>query len=299
MFDRLYTLFIYLYHSHLKKDQYPAALKRWFKKQTGLELDLENPRTFSEKIQWLKLYDSTQQKADLSDKYLVREWVKEKIGEKYLVELYGVWDDPDDIDFDSLPESFVLKTNHSSSWNIIVKDKSSLNIKKTRRTLKRWLSLDYSFCCGLQLHYSLIKRRVIAERYLENKDGLDDYKFLCFNGKPYYIWKDVGRFGKQHYRTFYDLDWKLQDFRYQYPSLDESDNPPQCLSEMTELARILCQGFPHVRVDFYEVDGRVYFGEMTFTCCSGIDRFYPPQMDEVMGSYFELPGFCSQSFNRS
>lgn len=289
MLDRLDTLFTYLYHSHLKKEQYPGALKKWFKKKTGLELNLEDPRSFSEKIQWLKLYDSTPLKAELSDKYLVRDWVKERIGEKYLVELYGVWDNPEDIDFDALPDSFVLKTNHSSSWNIIVKDKSRLDRKAAVRKLKRWLSMDYTFCCGLQLHYSLIKRKVIAEKYLENTDGLDDYKFLCFGGEPKYIWKDVGRFGSQHYRTFYDLDWKMQDFRYQYPTLDQSDQPPECLEEMTGLARILSRDFPHVRVDFYEVDGRVYFGEMTFTCCSGVDRFYPQEMDDIMGSYFELP----------
>lgn len=289
MLDRIETLFTYIAHSHLKKEQYPEALKKWYKKKTGLELDLENPKTFSEKIQWLKIYDATEEKAMLSDKYAVREWVKEKIGEEYLVPIYGAWDSPDEIDFDALPDSFVLKTNHSSSWNIIVKDKSKLNIADAKRKLKRWLKMDYSFCCGLQVHYSLIKRKIIAEKYLENKDGLDDYKFVCFNGKPYYIWKDVGRFGKQHYRTFYDLDWKKQDFRYQYPDLDESDNPPKALKKMTELATVLCQGFPHVRVDFYDVDGVPYFGEMTFTCCSGIDRFYPEEMDLTMGSYFEIP----------
>jgi len=288
--DRLDTLFTYLYHKSLKKEDYPKALKKWFKKKTGEDLNLDAPRNFSEKIQWMKLYDSTQEKADLSDKYLVRDWVKERIGEKYLVPLYGAWDRADDIDFDALPDSFVLKTNHSSSWNIIVKDKSKLDVKQARRKLNRWMKMDYSFCCGLQIHYSLIKRKIIAEKYLENKDGLDDYKFLCFNGEPKYIWKDVGRFSGQHYRTFYDLDWKMQDFRYQYPTLDQSDEPPVCLKEMTELARTLSQGFPHVRVDFYEVDGRVYFGEMTFTCCSGIDRFYPREMDDIMGSYFELPG---------
>lgn len=289
MLDRLYTLFIYLYHKSLKPQQYPAALKKWFKAQTGEELDLENPKTFSEKIQWLKLYDSTKEKADLSDKYLVREWVKEKIGEEYLVPLLGVWSSFDEIDFDALPKQFVLKTNHSSSWNIIVKDKAKLDLSDAKRKLNRWMKMDYTFCCGLQLHYKLIERRIIAEKYLENKDGLDDYKFLCFDGKPYYIWKDVGRFGEQHYRTFYDLDWNCQDFGYQYPILDESDKKPECLEEMVRLATILCQGFPHVRVDFYEVDGHVYFGEMTFTCCSGIDRFDPIEMDLKMGELIKLP----------
>lgn len=289
MLNRLYTLFIYLYHKSLKPKQYPAALKKWFKAQTGQELNLEDPKTFSEKIQWLKLYDSTQEKADLSDKYLVREWVKEKIGEEYLVPLLGAWDSFDEIDFDALPEQFVLKTNHSSSWNIIVKDKSKLDLKDAKSKLNRWMKMDYTYCCGLQLHYKLIKRKIIAEKYLENTDGLDDYKFLCFDGKPYYIWKDVGRFGQQHYRTFYDLQWNCQDFAYQYPILDESDKKPECLEEMVRLAGILCQGFPHVRVDFYEVDGHVYFGEMTFTCCSGIDRFDPIEMDYKMGELIKLP----------
>ena len=289
MLDQIDTLITYLYHSHLKKEDYPKALKKWFKKKTGLELNLENPQTFSEKIQWMKLYDVTEEKARLSDKYQVRDWVAGLIGEEYLVPLLGVWEDPEAIDFDALPDSFVLKTNHSSSWNIIVKDKSKLDIPAAKRKLRRWLKMDYSFCCGLQTHYSMIPRRIVAEKYLENTDGLDDYKFMCFDGKPYYIWKDVGRFGSQHYRTFYDLDWKMQDFRYQYPTLDESANPPKSLRKMTELATVLCQGFPHVRVDFYDVDGKPYFGEMTFTCCSGVDRFYPEEMDLKMGSLLKLP----------
>lgn len=289
MWSRLYLLFTYLYHKSLKKEQYPTALKKWFKKETGLTLNLEQPKTFSEKIQWLKLYDSTKEKAMLSDKYAVRDWVKEKIGEEYLIPMLGVWDSVDDIDFDALPNAFVLKTNHSSSWNIICKDKSKLNIADAKRKLKRWMKMDYTFCCGLQLHYSLIDRKIVAEQYMENIDGLDDYKFLCFDGKPYYIWKDVGRFGKQHYRTFYDLDWNMQSFAYQYPTLDESDKRPECLEEMVRIATILCQGFNQVRVDLYEVDGRVYFGEMTFTCCSGIDRFDPPEMDEEMGKLIRLP----------
>jgi len=288
MLEKLYLLYIYIYHSHLKKEDYPKALKKWFKHCTGKELNLDDPQTFSEKIQWLKLYDSTEQKALLSDKYAVRDWVKEKIGEKYLIPLLGVWEDARDIDFDALPESFVLKTNHSSNWNIIVKDKSKLDVKKAVRKLNRWLSMDYSFVCGMQLHYSLIKRRIIAEKYLENKDGLDDYKILCFDGKPAFIWKETGRFsGTEHKRTIYDTKWNRQDWGLLYPP-GEASEPPVCLEEMIEIATVLCKGFCHVRVDLYEVEGRVYFGEMTFTSGSGLSRFYPEEMNKTIGDMIDL-----------
>lgn len=161
----------YSRQKRLTPTKYPAELARWFKKATGEELDLENPQTFNQKIQWMKLYDSTPEKGRLADKYLVREYVAKRIGEQYLVPLLGVWDDPDDIDFDALPDRFVLKCTHGCGWNIIVSDKSKLDVRATRKKLKKWLTTDWAYVGGLELHYHYCEPRVIAERFLENGGG--------------------------------------------------------------------------------------------------------------------------------
>ena len=155
----------------LEPGEYQREIARWFKEASGEDLNLEHPQTFNQKIQWLKLNDSTPEKGRLADKYLVREYVAKRIGEEYLVPLLGVWDDPNDIDFDVLPERFVLKCTHGCGWNIIVRSKAELNVPATRRKLKRWLETDYAYCDGLELHYHFCEPRVVAEAYLENSTG--------------------------------------------------------------------------------------------------------------------------------
>lgn len=276
---------------NMPEEKYPQYLKEWFVRVTGKILNLENPQTFNEKIQWLKLYDSTPLKTKLADKYLVREYVKEKIGEEYLIPLLGVWQNPDDINFDELPEKFVLKTNHGSGWNIIVKDKSKINVEQAKSQLNEWLHTNYAFCCGLELHYKNIKPLIIAEEYIEtNNNDLEDFKFLCFNGQVKYIWVDKNRY-TEHKRNIYNIDWILSDKQisenHVYENFANCPKPFN-LNKMIEFAKILSKGFSFVRVDFYENNKKMYFGELTFTSASGTHIFTPESFNNELGNLVDL-----------
>ena len=274
----------------LKPEQYEEALKKWYKRSTGKTLDLENPKTFNEKIQWLKLYDSTPLKTQLADKYLVREWVKEKIGEQYLIPLLGVWDHFDDIDFDQLPDQFVLKANHGSGWNIIVKDKSKFDVEDARQKFKAWLNYNFAFRYGFELQYLNIPPKIIAEQYMADLDGdIYDYRFFCFSDGPKYVWLDIGSGTPDHKRNIYDLTWKLQDYHVTWPPIEPSPEKPSALEEMISLAKRLSEGLVFARVDFYFVGGRIYFGEMTFTPQSGIGRWDSPERIREYGDAIQLP----------
>ena len=279
-----------LKNNKIFKNKSIRNLKKWYKNKTGKYLDLKNPRSYNEKIQWMKLYDSTPVKTKLADKYLVREWVKEKIGEEYLVPLLGVWDNFNDIDFDKLPEKFVLKCNHGCAYNIIVKNKSKFNKEKARKKIEKWLKRDYGML-GYEQHYSNIPRKIIAEQYIENANSdLYDYKVWCFNGKAHYIQFLSERNTKGLKMAFYDRNWKKQDFAYSHPLDEKNIEKPKNLDLLLSLAEKLSQGFNHVRVDFYITnDGKIYFGEMTFTSCSGICDWKPDYMDMYFGNLLELP----------
>ena len=265
-------------------------LCRWYKRQTGEDLDLLNPVTFNQKIQWLKLYDSTPVKSQLADKYLVREWVAERIGAKYLIPLIGVWDSPDQIPFNSLGNSYVLKMNDSSGHNIVVEDASDVDCGQARTTIQKWFDSDFVLDAGYELHYGRIKPKILAEQYLyESPIGLTDYRFFCFDGEPYAIWVDVGSGTKQHRRDIYDLEWNLQPLLVSYANLSSHKPKPAKLNEMLYVARTLSQGFCHVRVDLYYIGGEVYFGEMTFTSQSGIGKWDPPEYNLVYGEQLKLP----------
>ncbi len=270
---------------------YPVYLKDFYFHKTGKQLDLENPQTFNEKIQWLKLYDSTPLKTKLADKYLVRDWVKEKIGEEYLIPLLGVWENFDDIDFDKLPDKFVLKANHGSAWNIIVTDKNSFDKKSAKKNFDKWLRTDYSLK-SFETHYRNIKPLIIAEEYIEADDGdLKDYKFLCFNGEVKYVWVDKDRY-KHHKRNLYDINWNLVPEKISENHIYENFSPcakPYNFEKMLKFANIMSKDFPFVRVDFYENDNKLYFGEMTFTSASGTHIFTPEDFDLKLGNLIHLP----------
>ncbi len=279
----------YLHEKFTRPENYPRELAKWYKKNTGRDLDLNDPRTYNEKIQWIKLYYKNPLITTLSDKYLVRDFIKDKIGEEYLVPLHGVYDKFSEIDFDKLPSQFVLKTNHGSGWNIVVRDKSRFNRFKAGIKFAIWLRMDYSFTTGFQMHYSPIKPKIIVEKYLENDHGmLRDYKVLVFAGKAHYIWVDSDRL-TDHHRTVFNLDWTLPPFNIGIHDRVLDVPEPVNREKMIELAEILGADFPAVRVDFYEVDGRLYFGEMTFTCGSGLEEFIPYEYDRVVGDLIPLP----------
>lgn len=280
----------YNYFMTLEPWEYRNELIRWYKDRMKADLNLDFPKTFNEKVQWLKLYDITPLKTMLADKYQVRDWVAGKIGEEYLVPLLGVWDRFDDIDFDALPEKFVLKTNHGCASNYIVKDKSTLDRKKAKEDFDKWLSKTFAFQNGLELHYMNIPPKIIAEQYLENGDGdLKDYKVFCFNGKAEHVMYLSDR-RKGLRMAFYDLDWNKQEFTYSYPRIEEDIPKPANLDKVIRLAEELAQGFAHVRVDFYILDnGDIRFGEMTFTSASGALKWSHEEANQRYGDLIRLP----------
>lgn len=280
----------YNYYKGLHPDQYPEVLKEWYRKRTGEELNLDNPTTYNEKIQWMKLYDSTETKAKLADKYLVREYVKDKIGDEYLVDLIGEWKDVERIPFEELPNKFVLKANHGCGYNIIVKDKNELNVKETKERLSKWLNTNFAYSAGLELHYKMIDPRIIAEEYIENSEGeLNDYKVFCFNGKAEYIMFLKDRNTKLK-MAFYDVEWNKMPFVYSYERLEEDIPKPDKLDELIRISEKLAEGFPHVRVDFYITnEDKLKFGEMTFTSYSGACIWNPPEYNKILGDKIQLP----------
>ncbi len=274
----------------LPEEKYNDLIEKEYLKVFGNILDWNNLRTYTEKMQWEKIYDKNPIKTTLTDKYAVREWVEGKIGKDYLIPLIGVWDSFENIDFDLLPKQFVLKTNHGTGTNLIVKDKYKINMRRAKRMFDDWMKTDYAFTNSLQLHYRDIKRKIIAEKYLETNLGeLQDYKFLCFDGKPCFCWVDLGRYSK-HTRTVFDMNWKLQPWTQASYGIANYDIPmPKNFDMMIDIANILSKGFSHVRVDLYNIDGKIYFGEMTFTNGSGLDPIIPKEYDKVLGDYWKLP----------
>jgi hypothetical protein len=273
----------------LKPEQYPRAIKQWYFRAVGRPVDLENPKTFGEKIQWMKLHDSTPLKTELADKYKVRKWITEKIGDEYLVPLLGKWKNADDIDFDALPDQFVLKANHGAGWNIIVKDKRELNIARARRKLNGWLKQTIAFD-AFELHYKDIPPLIVAEKYIENMDGdVYDYKFYCFNGEPKYCLVIIGRRADRA-QSVVDMNFQLAPFQIgTYPGIDFQTARPANFDQMVSLAKTLCEGFTYVRVDFYNIAGKICFGEMTFTPAGGTGNIRPSEYQRILGDMIPVP----------
>lgn len=278
----------YQHNINMDKNKYERYLIEMYKKRTGGRLDFNNPRKYTEKIQYAKLYLNSPTKTKLSDKYRVREWVSEKIGEKYLIPILGVWNTFSEIEFANLPNQFVLKTNNGAGTNIIVKDKNNFRYLKSRIKINHWLRRNYAYL-GLELHYKDIKPLIIAEQFMEDSNGqLNDYKFLCFDGKVYYCWIDVGRYTNR-YRNIYNLNWELQPWNLNvYENTPWNIEKPKNFDHMIEIAEKLCEGFSHVRVDLYNIDGKVYFGEMTFTNAAGFANIYPEEYDLFLGDLWDI-----------
>lgn len=262
---------------------------------TGLKLDLDHPRLFGEKIQWLKLYDELELKTRLADKYLVRDWVKTKIGEEYLIPILGVWDDFDQIDFNTLPNQFCLKMNHGSGMNFVVKDKAQMNMRKARKLFKAWEQTPF-YAGTLELQYRDIPRKIIAEKYIEEMSGsLMDYKIHCFHGKPFMIQVLCDRDLESHTAkdAYYDINWN-RDYTLisSFTSVDWEIEKPDNLESMIALAERLSKGIKYVRVDLYNLNGKILFGEMTFTPKSGVGEWVHKDNGEKFGKmlYLGLPG---------
>lgn len=275
--------------SRKNEAEYPKLLAIQYYQHTGEKLDWNNLVTYNEKMQWAKLYDKDPRKSVYSDKVAVRDFIKKTIGEEYLIPIYGVWSSFDEIDFSKLPDKFVLKTNNGSNTNIIVSNKNLLDIKVARNKFNRWMKTDYSLLCGFELQYKNIIPKILAEKYIETIDGdLRDYKFLCFSGKVYYCWVDIGRYTR-HKRNIYDLNWNLQPWnQFNYGNYEEPILKPSNFEKMVEIATKLCQGFSHVRIDLYNANGKIYFGEMTFTNGSGFEQIVPEKYNRMLGDMWDI-----------
>ena len=267
-------------------------IRRVFKKRLGYKWDLMHPRTFNEKIQWLKLHDRKELYPKLVDKHEAKQVIGDLIGNEYIIPTLGVWNRFDDIDFSKLPNQFVLKCTHDSASVVLCKDKSSFQTSVAREKLTKALKTDYYHYIGKQWAYKGIERKIIAEAYLDegNDLGLTDYKFMVFGGKCKCIFVCVGRQSKLRLDA-YDMDWQLMPFtRNNHPNLKERIPRPKGYETMLFIAEKVA-GFvdnPFVRVDFYEVNGKVYFGEVTFYPEGGLGSFNPMEWDYVLGDWIEL-----------
>ncbi len=255
--------------------------------------DLKHPTTYNEKLQWLKLHDRQPLYTQLVDKYAVRRFVAERIGGEYLIPLVGgPWDSFDEIDFDALPEKFVLKCTHDSGGLLICRDKRALDREKARRRIAQSLQQNFYYH-NREWPYKDVRPRIIAEAYMEDASTseLRDYKFFCFGGEPkmLFVASDRQTAGEETKFDFFDMDYNHLDLRNGHPNAAVPPEKPAQFGLMRELAQKLSQGIPHVRVDLYEVNGRVYFGEMTFYHWSGMVPFDPPEWDERLGSWIRLP----------
>ncbi len=265
-----------------------------YKLETGKKLDLENPETFQQKIQWLKLYDRRSEYIKMVDKLAVKEYVASIIGKKYIIPTIGVWDNFEDIDFSKLPEKFVLKTTHGggSCGVVICKDKALFNIEEARNKINSSLSSDI-YKNMREWPYKKVQKRIIAEKFIEfpNKEDLTDYKFFCFNGNPKFIQVIQDRKSKETI-DFFDLDWNHQEFvglnRKCQNALNIPDKPKN-LSEMIEISEKLSKDKIFVRVDLYNINGQIYFGEITFYPTSGFGSFSPEEWNLRLGKLIELP----------
>ena len=252
--------------------------------------NLKNPKTYNEKLNWLKLHDKNPIYTRIVDKFEAKEYVKDIIGDQYIIPTLGVWDNFDDIDFDELPQQFVLKCTHDSEGLVIVKDKDKLDKEMAKNQIESALKQNF-FYIGREWPYKNVKPRIIAEKYMEDHiDGeLRDYKFFCFDGEPKAMFVASDRASDNVKFDYFDLNFNHLDIKQKYPHAEQPLRKPVTFEKMIELSKVLSKGFPHVRVDFYEVDGQLYFGELTFYHFSGFMPFEPNKWDKIFGDWIKLP----------
>ena len=264
--------------------QYYASLGRW--------PNLKNPERFTEKLQWYKLNYRTPLMTQCADKYRIRFYLQDKGYGDYTPELYQVCDSFDEIDFDALPNAFAIKCNNGSGTNIFVKNKSEMDLEKMAAEACTWKKVK-TISAGREWAYENIEPKIVVEELLVShddtqKDSLNDYKFLCFNGEPKVVWADVDRH-IDHRRNFFDLEWNDLGVVSDCPNVDQPVPKPYGFEKMLEIARDIAKDFPFVRVDFYSLNQRIYIGELTFYPWSGCVQYTPDSFDFELGSYFTLP----------
>lgn len=292
-----YKLFLFLAEKGcFNKLNDKSFLKLKYRARIGKSLNISTPVSFNEKLQWLKLYDRKPEYSIMVDKYLVRDYIADKIGEQYLIPLIGVWESQEDVEFSKLPNQFVIKCNHNSGLGMyICTDKSKMDIKQVKVGLAQGLNQDY-FLTGREWPYKGVARRIIAEQYLtSDSGGLTDYKIHCFNGVAKFILVCRDRFsGNGLTEDFYSPQWEHMSVKR--PNIPNASSPltkPAKLNEMLVLAERLSENIPFLRVDFYYVNGRIFFSELTFFPASGFELFEPLVWDNIFGEWLQLPSKCT------
>lgn len=271
-------------------------LRMLYKEYIGKNLNLKNPLTFNEKLQWLKLNDRNPLYTVLVDKHAVKQYVEEKIGKEYVIPTIAMWERVEDIKISNLPDRFVLKCTHDSGGVVICRDKGKFDLLNAQNKLKRNLKKNYYYSTR-EWPYKHVKPRIIAEPYLESENGntLNDYKLLIFNGKHKCSFVCSGRNSEAGLHvTFYDPEWNVMPFERHYPRSSQKQERPCSYKKMIQLAEILSEGIPFVRVDFYEVGGNPYFGEMTFFPGGGFEEFSPEIWDRKLGDMLDITAVGGQ-----
>lgn len=265
---------------YIEKDYYLRIRK---------ELDLDNPKTFNEKMQWLKLHDRKDIYTTMVDKYEAKKYVAKIIGEEYIIPTLGVYDKFDEIDFDRLPDQFVIKCTHDSGGIVICKDKTKFNKKFARKKINKALRRNYYYA-HREWPYKNVKPRIVVEEYMEDYDAkeLIDYKVMCFNGKAKMVFTCTERFGDGLKVTFFDLNWEKLPFTRHYPASEKIIRRPKNFGKMIELSEKMSSGIPFVRMDWYEINSKLYFGEYTFYPGSGFEEFDPESWDKKLGNLIDL-----------
>jgi len=254
--------------------------------------NLKNPKTYNEKLQWLKLHDRRPEYISMVDKYEAKEFISSLIGDEYIIPSYGVWDSFDDIDFDMLPDQFVLKTTHDCGGVVICKDKKSFNREDAKRFLKAHMSFNYYYE-GREWPYKNVKPRILAEMFMENLSSgdLKDYKVFAFDGraKALFVASDRQNANEETKFDFFDMEFNHLNIRNGHPNSKTLCDKPKSLEKMKEIAEKISKGYPHIRVDFYEVNGQLFVGELTLFHFSGFVPFEPDSWDHEFGSWIKLP----------
>ena len=275
---------------YIKDDELYVKLDYFF--AFHKKLDLKNPKTFNEKLQWLKLNNRHIEYSELVDKYTAKQYVARIVGDDYIIPTLGIYESFDEIVFDNLPRQFVMKCTHDSGGVVVCKEKNKLDLSQASKKINNGLRKN-CFWATREYPYKNVKPRIIIEQYLEDESGyeLKDYKFFCFNGEPKFLFVATDR-GLEKEETkfdFFDLEWNHLPFTNGHPNSKQKICKPQNFAVMIELSRKLSQGFPHVRVDLYNVNGRIYFGELTFFHWSGLTPFVPEEWDYRFGEFLHLP----------
>ena len=268
----------------------PLYLHIKYYMRTKKFLKLKKPTTYLEKLQWMKLYDRNPIYTMLVDKYEVKNYVAEKLGDQHIIPLLGVWDDVEDIDFSVLPNQFVMKCTHASGGLVICKDKTTFDKDAAKKKISRILKHNY-YWTSREWPYKNVKPRVIIEKYMEDiaTGETRDYKFFTFNGEPKVMYIATGRGTGETYGDFFDMEFNHLDMEIDHRCAPIQPQKPHNFEAMKEAARKLAEGIPQVRVDFYEINGEYYFGEMTFFHCGGFELFKPEELDLLWGEWVELP----------